>query len=239
MKKTTIMLIFVVTLCLLLTGCGVETPSDENFENNEAVSYEYSDLDEEEIKEPVVDWWKVYKNINKVNCVTLQVSNPNKFPIQFSYDLVYYKNNQVVKTENHWAMTCIEPNKSGIIYGHIDIPSPDNVDRVELENIDVSKFEWKLLSGTFTKTFIDKGVQHFDVKFPESPRHTEIWAVLYNDTNADKKIQANEFVEMGILAPFVGIYEKEGEIQIPVPDERLMYTDYQIYCVAFTTESSQ
>lgn len=233
MKKIFIML-FIVALCLMLTGCGTKTPNDSDSGN---MNNEYTDYEEEKIKEPVVDWWKMYKNTNKTNCVTLQVSNPNNFPIQFSYDLVYYKNNEVVKTENKWAMTGIDALGTGIIYGDIKIPSSSEVDNVKLENIEVSKFEWKTLKSTFKKSFIDNEVQYFDAEFSEKPSHTEIWVVLYSDNNKDKKVQADEFVQMGLLAPFVNILEEKGQIHIPTPSERIMYTDYQIYCFAFKTEN--
>lgn len=239
MKKISVILALVLALCLCLTGCGEKKKPAEPANAgvaNEQGAYE-SDGEDGELKTPVVDWWKLYKGTDKRNCVTLQVSNPNSEPIGFSYDLVFYKGDEVVKTETNWAMTCIEPGKTGIIYGDIDIPAANEVDKVTIENVEATVFEWTPITGTFTKAGIDNGSQYFDVKFPKAPRHTEIWVVLYNDTNGDKKVQADEFVNMGALAPFIGIYETEGQIHIPVSDEILTYTDYEIYCLAFAMDS--
>lgn len=230
MKKIIMMMGLVISLCFTIYGCGENNQFNRNPEGIDTENYQ--DNSEIEIMNPVVDWWKLYKGIDKRNCVTLQVTNPNNFPIQFSYDLVYYKNNEVVKTETKWAMTGIDSNKAGIIYGDIDIPSSNAVDRIELENVEVTKFEWKVLQGTFEKSFIDNGIQYFDVKFSDKPDHVEIWVVLYNDLNNDKKVQKNEFVGMGLLAPFVGIYETEGKIKIPLSSDLLNYTNYGIYSFA-------
>lgn len=233
MKKIIIVTLLIAVLCFTMTGCGTNQPNKKT-ENMGSGNYEYTDSDELEIKKPVVDWWKLYKDINKTNCVTLQVSNPNSFPIQFTYDLVFYKNNEVVKTESHWAMTGLEHSEPGIIYGDIKIPSSSDVDKVELENVEVSKFEEKVLKATYKKSYIDNQVQYFDVTFSGKPEYTEVWVALYNDTNKDKKVQASEFIQMGLLAPFVGIYETKGEIYIPISDEILTFTDYKIYSFAFT-----
>lgn len=250
MKKLTIIITLMVLLCMALSGCGEKTPSagqtgnshynsgdKQHASNNLTEDNTYDDSEEDSIKDPVVDWWKVYKDSNKTNCVTLQVSNSNSFPIGFNFVLVFYKDNEVVKTEDMWAVTCVEPDKPGIIYGDIDIPSSAEVDRVELENIEASKFAWKVLDSKFTKSFIDNGKQYFNATFSDTPRQTEIWVALYNDKNGDKKVQKDEFVQMGLLAPFVGIYEKEGEISVAVPDDT--FSDYQIYCLAFSMDSAE
>lgn len=237
MKNKFIILTIILALSLSLSGCEASKAPEPFPESNNQANLDYQPSDDVEVKSPVIDWWKLYKNNNKTNTVTIQVSNPNNFAIGFKYDLVFYKNDIVVKTEKNWAMTGIDANDAGIIYGDIKIPSSDSVDRIELENIETTKFEWKTINGTFEKTFIDKDQQYFDVTFKEKPNHTEIWAVLYNDINKNKKIEANEFVAMGALAPFINILELKGEITIPIPDEQYNYTDYEIYCFAFTTKN--
>lgn len=231
MKRLAALIALLLALCLVLTGCGGNGGHGGDDGHGGYDNPDYGD--EDTIKDPVIDWWKVYIDTAKNKCVTVQVSNPNNFPIQFSYDLVFYKDNQVVQTESFWAMTGLAPDKPGIIYGDYKMPSPSEVDDVRLENIQATKFEWRLIEGTFTETFIERGQQYFDIKFPEKPDSTEIWAVLYNDTNNDGKVQAEEFVAMGALAFFDSIYEQEGELTLPLPDDGFMYTDYQIYCLAF------
>lgn len=222
MKKI-IMSMFIFTL--LLTGCSNKETKLEEPINNEYI--------EEEILNPTVEWFKLYKGNDNRNCVTLEVKNPNNFAIGFSYDLVFYKDDNVVKTESNWAMTGIGANKTGIIYGDIKIPSSTEADRVEIENIYATRFEWKTIEGTFNKTFIDNEVQYFDVKYSEKPDHTEIWVVLYNDLNGNNNVEENEFVNMGLLAPYVSILDTKGEIHIPSRSEGYDYTDYKIYNFSF------
>ena len=79
-------------LCLfLLVGCGKKENNNENnnLNNNE------SNPSEENIslKEPIMEWCELY-NPNGFNTITCVVSNPNNVDIDFTYDLVFYKDGQ-------------------------------------------------------------------------------------------------------------------------------------------------
>lgn len=232
-------------LCAGLVGCinvggtggagsadGPDAPGYDRPDNPGSVG----EIDIDSAALPVVDWWHIYKASTGWNTLVVQVSNPNPFPVQFSYDLVFYKGGEVVQTESLWAMTCLEPERPGIIFADVSMPAAGSVDKVALENIEMTPFPWRPIDSTFTPSFADNGQQYFDVKFSEKPASSEIWAVLYNDANGDGRVQGNEFVDMGAWAFFDNIYEQEGELSLPLPDGSLNYTDYYIYCTAFVME---
>ena len=120
--------IFLLMLCLfILVGCSNKENNNENnnLNNNE------SNPEEENIslKDPIVEWCELY-NPNGFDTITCVISNPNKVDIDFTYDLVFYKDGKEVSRQEDWSKYQISSKHDDVIWGNVGIPNSIDVDEV-------------------------------------------------------------------------------------------------------------
>lgn len=224
MKNKILCGLLAIMLCLTLTGCGKKENNNENnnLNNNE------SNLSEENIslKEPIMEWCELY-NPNGFNTITCVVSNPNNVDIDFTYDLVFYKDGKEVSRQEDWAKFQISPKHKDIIWGNVDIPSSKDVDEVQMENITVSKAYHESIDAEikYIETIDDEA--YFSVKHDKKPTLSNITFLLYNDKNKNKKCDKGEVV----VTSNADTMEKEDKVSFVT--EGYDYTDYEIYYNAY------
>ena len=179
-------------LCLfLLVGCSNKENNNENnnLNNNE------SNPEEENIslKDPIVEWCELY-NPNGFDTITCVISNPNKVDIDFTYDLVFYKDGKEVSRQEDWSKYQISSKHKDIIWGNHDIPKSIDVDEVKMENITVSKSYYESIDAEikYIETIDDEA--YFSVKHDKKPTLSNITFLLYNDKNKNKKCDKGEAV---------------------------------------------
>lgn len=215
-----------VILCLfMLVGCnesGKNTDTNNSSNNNTSNSEEVSD----NLKNPVLEWCQLY-NPNGFDTITCIVSNPNKVDIDFTYDLVFYKDGKEVSRQEDWSKFQISSKHKDIIWGNVDIPKSKDVDDVKMENITVSKAYNESIDAEikYVETIDDEA--YFSVKHDKKPTISSITFLLYNDKNKNKKCDKGEVVVTSIA----DTSEKEDKVYFIT--EGYDYTDYEIYYNAY------
>ena len=217
--------IFLLMLCLfLLVGCSNKENNNENnnLNNNE------SNPEEENIslKDPIVEWCELY-NPNGFDTITCVISNPNKVDIDFTYDLVFYKDGKEVSRQEDWSKYQISSKHKDIIWGNHDIPKSIDVDEIKMENITVSKSYYESIDAEikYIETIDDEA--YFSVKHDKKPTLNSITFLLYNDKNKNKKCDKGELVVTSIA----DTSEKEDKVSFETSGYN--YTDYEIYYNAY------
>lgn len=217
--------IFLLMLCLfLLVGCSNKENNNENnnLNNNE------SNPEEENIslKDPIVEWCELY-NPNGFDTITCVISNPNKVDIDFTYDLVFYKDGKEVSRQEDWSKYQISSKHKDIIWGNHDIPKSIDVDEIKMENITVSKSYYESIDAEikYIETIDDEA--YFSVKHDKKPTLSNITFLLYNDKNKNKKCDKGEVV----VTSNADTMEKEDKVSFIT--EGYDYTDYEIYYNAY------
>ena len=217
--------IFLLMLCLfLLVGCSNKEKNNENnnLNNNE------SNPEEENIslKDPIVEWCELY-NPNGFDTITCVISNPNKVDIDFTYDLVFYKDGKEISRQEDWSKYQISSEHKDIIWGNHDIPKSIDVDEIKMENITVSKSYYESIDAEikYIETIDDEA--YFSVKHDKKPTLSNITFLLYNDKNKNKKCDKGELVVTSIADTM----EKEDKVSFVT--EGYDYTDYEIYYNAY------
>ena len=217
--------IFILMLSLfLLVGC---TNNENNNENNSSNNNESNQVEENiSLKDPIVQWCELY-NPNGFDTITCVISNPNKVDIDFTYDLVFYKDGKEVSRQEDWAKFQISSKHKDIIWGNHDIPKSIDVDEIKMENITVSKSYYESIDAEikYIETIDDEA--YFSVKHDKKPTLSNITFLLYNDKNKNKKCDKGELVVTSIADTM----EKEDKVSFVT--EGYDYTDYEIYYNAY------
>ena len=128
--------IFLLLLSLLLVvGCS-------NNEEKDPIIDDDSNIEEQELKEPIVDWCQVY-NPNGFNTITGVFHNPNKVVVDMYYDLVYYNNGTEIGRSEGFMNYANSPDHDAILWGNHDIPDPSKVTDIKIENAEVTKTNYE------------------------------------------------------------------------------------------------
>ena len=217
--------IFLLMLCLfLLVGCS---NNENNNENNNLNNNESNPVEENiSLKDPIVEWCELY-NPNGFDTITCVISNPNKVDIDFTYDLVFYKDVKEVSRQEDWSKYQISSKHKDIIWGNHDIPKSIDVDEIKMENITVSKSYYESIDAEikYIETIDDEA--YFSVKHDKKPTLSNITFLLYNDKNKNKKCDKGEVV----VTSNADTMEKEYKVSFVT--EGYDYTDYEIYYNAY------
>lgn len=213
--------IFLLMLCLfLLVGCS--NKENNNLNNNES-NPEGENIS---LKDPIVEWCELY-NPNGFDTITCVISNPNKVDIDFTYDLVFYKDGKEVSRQEDWSKFQISPKHNDVIWGNVGIPKSIDVDEIKMENITVSKSYYESIDAKikYIETIDDEA--YFSVKHDKKPNLSNITFLLYNDKNKNKKCDKGELVVTSIADTM----EKEDKVSFETSGYN--YTDYEIYYNAY------
>lgn len=212
--------IFLLLLSLLLVvGCS-------NNEEKDPIIDDDSNIEEQELKEPIVDWCQVY-NPNGFNTVTCLLTNPNKVDIEVTYDLVYYKDGKEIARSENYSNFNVSPKHKDVIWGNVGIPDPSKVEEVKMENIQVFESYNKSIDAEIKHTDTKDGYEYFSIKHEKDPEVSTVSFFLYNDVNKNKKCDKGELVVVSTSSTF----EKEDTVYFEI--EGYDYTNYEIFYNAY------
>ena len=212
MKKKILSIIFIFALCIILTGCMNNTyNSVEVIDDNNSSSIT---LEENNLKEPEVEWCKLY-NPNGYNTLTCLIKNNNDIDIDYYYDVEFYKDGKKVEPKNldeyeNWQNLSIEPGKEALVWYNHELPSANEVDEVRLVNGVVNEAYSPSISSTYKKVREEGRYIYYNIKANKIGNGTAVWVMYYNDNNNDKKVQKNELVVCGLY----NVKSKDDEIAI-------------------------
>ena len=221
-KRKVFYLLFICIITLAITGCGgkeKETGKTNNDENSQAEENAV-------LKDPIMEWCQLY-NPNGFDTITCVVSNPNKVDIDFTYDLVFYKNGKEVARQEEWSKFQISSKHNDIIWGNVDIPKSEDVDEVKMENITISKSYYESIDAEIKYVETKDDEAYFSVKHDKKPTLNNITFLLYNDKNKNKKCDKGEVVVTSIA----DTSEKEDKVSFETSGYN--YTNYEIYYNAY------
>lgn len=227
MKK----LILIILSLFLVTGCNDNNTNNE-INNNENNKNNENNQKNEQLKDPIIEWCQLY-NPNGFNTITCVMSNPNKVDIDVTYDLVFYKDEKEVARQEAWSNFQVSPKHNDVIWGNVDIPRASDVDEVKMENIIVSKAYNKSIDAEikYIETIEDKA--YFSVNSKTKPTVNDVWILLYNDKNKNKKCDKGELV----ITELHSILEKETKISVDTDVVSSVYgidyNEYEIYYNAY------
>lgn len=246
-KITSILLTAALAACFVMTGCkgkpDIEDPvvsasvaSDpvEDYTQAETVPSLEGDIipedadfvDSDALKDPVFLWCDLY-NPNGFNTVTGLFTNPNSVAVDITYDLVFYKDGVEVYRGAEYGAFNIAPNATGIIWENWDLPNPEDVDEIKMENIYVFEAYYPSVSGSFEKDREDDSDVYYKFSFEKEPTLANIWFLFYNDKNGNGQPDGGETVVTS-YSSIIGdqtevSYEKGG----------FDYTDVAVYYDAY------
>lgn len=233
MKKY-LLLIFA---CLLLSGCGDKGGYEQDY-NGEYGDFEENKqeevkTDEVALKDPVLEWCRLY-NPNGFNTVTCVISNPNDVDIDASYDLVFYKNGEVVakkEASDGTGTNTISPTHPSVYQSNEHILKSSEVDEVRMENITVKESYYKALDAKIEHIGITDTKDYTKFIFDEEPYSMWVKFFLYNDNNNNGKCDPEELViAYGQAVDYTG---KERKFFFETDVRGESYTDYEIYYSAY------
>ena len=226
MKKRRILILML--WLFLLVGCSNKENNSENINKNNNLNNNESNLVEENIslKDPIMEWCELY-NPNGIDTITCVISNPNNVDIDFTYDLVFYKDGKEVSKQEDWAKYQISSKHKDIIWENVDIPKSIDVDEVKMENITVSKSYYESIDAEikYVETIDDEA--YFSVKHTKKPTLSNIIFLLYNDKNKNKKCDKGELV----VTSNASTMEEEDKVYFIT--EGYNYSDYEVYYNAY------
>lgn len=208
-------------------------PSEETSEDTQiptsadtTVTDSETTLDPSQIMVPELEWCQVY-NPNGFNTVTGLIYNPNSVAIDVTYDLVYYKNGQEVARNEQFSNFSIGPQREDVVWANWDIPNPEDVDEVKMENVLVDKAYYDSISGTINyKETIDNQA-YFDVAFEKRPTVATIWFLFYVDENGNGKFDPSELNSTSIASTL------NQTDTVSFDTDVFPYTGYEVYYNAY------
>lgn len=236
MKRIKLLLVL-LTLCLLITGCSdkkeeiKEEPKQET--SNEVINEteenkEEITVNENGLKNPTMEWWELF-NPNGFNTVAALITNTNDVPIDVSYDLVYYKDGKEVSRSEMYSNYAILPGHQDIVWGNYEIPSKDEVDDIKMENVFVSESSYTPIDGEFELDGIGtEGELYFLPFLEKEPTFLSAWFVFYIEDDNNNKIDKGEVYYVANSG-----YELVDDRWIMVEPLDFNYTDFDIYFTAY------
>lgn len=246
-KITGIFLITALVACFAFAGCKgkpvVEEPvssvsaSEDPVEDYTQVETPVSSVEEapevleemenpDELKDPVLLWCDLY-NPNGFNTVTGLVSNPNSVDVDIVYDLVFYKDGAEVYRGESFGNYNIAANATDVIWENWDLPNPEDVDEIKMENIYVNPAYYPAVKGSIEKDHEDDSTAYYKFAFEKDPTLANVWFLLYNDNNKNGQLDGGEIV--------VACYDSVSEDDDFVSYEKggYAYTDVAVYYNAY------
>lgn len=213
-KITSILLTAALAACFVLTGCkgkpDIEDPvvsasvaSDpvEDYTQAETVPSLEEDIipedadfvDPDALKEPVLLWCDLY-NPNGFNTVTGLLSNPNSVPVDVIFDLVYYKDGVEVYRSVEFGCNSVSPTHPSMVWDNWELPNPEDVDEIKMENVYVFEAYYPSVDGTFEKDREDDSDVYYKFSFEKQPTLANVWFLFYNDDNKNGQPDGGETV---------------------------------------------
>lgn len=241
MKKESRLLISLLLICFLLSGCGAaenalpDTPGEPIApdEQDTLIEPETDPLntpekqpEPAELAAPVMEWWELY-NPNGFDTVTAVIVNPNDVPIDVSYDLVYYKGGEEVARNEYFSNFDILPGHKDIIWANVDIPKSTDADDVKMENVTVSESYYAPIDGKYEYLGTADGEEQFEFTFESKPTLATITFLLYSDDNNNGQFDKGEIVVTSIAS----LTEQTGRVSFEASG--YPYTDYEVFFTAY------
>lgn len=180
----------------------------------------------DELSAPSLEWWDLY-NPNGFDTLTAVIYNNNSVAVDFTYDVVYYKNGVEVKRGEGYYNHTIPAGTRDAIWANYDIPKSNEVDEIRLENPIVTKSYNAPISGKYEFLGMVDTFANYRFTFDKAPTLATITFLHYNDVNKNGKSDKGEIVVTDVAS----LTEQTGEAGFET--DGYDFTDTEIFIKAY------